>query len=81
MASRPVPQMRTPYATRSYIATYRAEGANYCPGCGQSHWIVGRISAECARCATALPLAESVHSFDSASVVVATDRRPHLHAI
>ena len=30
---------------------------NRCPGCGKSNWHVGRISAECAHCETALPLA------------------------
>ena len=29
------------------------------PGCGRTHWIIGRMSAECAFCATALPLAEA----------------------
>lgn len=28
-----------------------------CPGCGHSHWQIGRLSAECAFCGTALPLA------------------------
>jgi hypothetical protein len=32
---------------------------NHCPGCGRTHWIIGRVSAECAFCATALPLAEA----------------------
>lgn len=27
-----------------------------CPGCGLSCWHIGRTSAECARCGTALPL-------------------------
>jgi hypothetical protein len=39
-----------------YRIGYRANEANHCPGCGQSHWIVGRLTAECAHCATALPL-------------------------
>lgn len=42
-------------ATRGYVVLYRAP--QLCPGCGGSHWHVGRISAECARCHVALPLA------------------------
>ncbi len=29
---------------------------NVCPGCDKSHWHVGRSSAECAFCETALPI-------------------------
>lgn len=39
-----------------YRIVYRAREINHCPGCGRSHWIVGRLTAECAFCATALPL-------------------------
>lgn len=42
---------------RSYQPLYRERELNHCPGCGRTHWIVGRISAECAFCATALPFA------------------------
>lgn len=42
--------------TRGYFAIYRENEPNYCPGCGRSQWILGRTSAECAFCATALPL-------------------------
>lgn len=44
---------------RGYHAVYRGEEVNHCPGCGRSQWIVGRVSAECAFCATALPLIET----------------------
>ena len=81
MASQPIHQMRAPYATRSYVATYRPERANFCPGCGQSHWLVGRVSAECARCSTALPLAESVQTMAPAPVIRATARRSPLRAV
>lgn len=27
-----------------------------CPGCGRKQWLIGRIMAECAFCATALPI-------------------------
>jgi len=39
-----------------YRVAYRSQERNYCPGCGGSHWIIGRLTAECAYCATALPL-------------------------
>ena len=44
---------------RGYHAVYREHETNHCPGCGRTHWIIGRMSAECAFCATALPLAEA----------------------
>jgi hypothetical protein len=45
-------------ALRGYHAVYRSGQVNHCPGCGRSHWLVGRLSAECGFCATALPLVE-----------------------
>jgi len=36
--------------------TWNAADSNRCLGCGGSHWYVGAITAECAFCATALPL-------------------------
>jgi len=44
---------------RGYNVVYRADQVNHCPGCGRTHWYVGRISAECGFCGTALPLAEA----------------------
>ncbi|HYJ30611.1 MAG TPA: hypothetical protein VEW25_09760 [Allosphingosinicella sp.] len=41
---------------RGYHIVYRGDEANYCPGCGRTHWYIGRLMAECAFCATALPL-------------------------
>jgi hypothetical protein len=43
---------------RGYMPVYHAHEVNRCPGCGRSHWLVGRLLAECAFCATALPLSE-----------------------
>jgi hypothetical protein len=43
-------------AERGFRPIYRANETNHCPGCGRSQWIIGRITAECAFCATALPL-------------------------
>jgi hypothetical protein len=42
---------------RGYHAVYRPHQTNHCPGCGRTHWYVGRASAECGFCATALPFA------------------------
>jgi len=41
---------------RGYSILYRPNEANRCPGCGRSHWFVGRFSAECGFCAAALPM-------------------------
>lgn len=46
-------------AARGYYAAYRPHETNRCPGCGRSHWLVGRLLAECAFCSTALPLLDS----------------------
>jgi hypothetical protein len=46
-------------AARGYYAVYRPDMVNHCPGCGRSHWLVGRMLAECGFCATALPLLEA----------------------
>ncbi|WP_066514152.1 hypothetical protein [Sphingobium cloacae] len=43
---------------RGYALLYHAGESNHCPGCGQRHWIIGRMMAQCARCETALPLDE-----------------------
>ena len=42
---------------RGYRVAYHENEVNHCPGCGRTHWYVGRVSAECGFCATALPLA------------------------
>jgi len=46
-------------AKRGHHIIYRVNEANHCPGCGRSQWIVGRSTAECAFCGTAVPLAET----------------------
>ena len=48
-------------AQRGYHAVYRENAVNHCPGCGRTHWHIGRILAECGFCATALPLSASYH--------------------
>jgi hypothetical protein len=47
-------------AKRGHHIVYRANEANHCPGCGRSQWYVGRASAECGFCGTAVPLARTV---------------------
>jgi hypothetical protein len=42
-------------ATSGYRPLYRT--GLHCPSCGGGSWIVGRASAQCGHCATALPLA------------------------
>ena len=55
---------------RGYHVVYREHQTNHCPGCGRTHWLIGRISAECAFCTTALPLAEaSMRSHSSPAVI------------
>jgi hypothetical protein len=46
-------------AKRGHHIVYRANVANHCPGCGRSQWYIGRVSAECGFCGTAVPLAET----------------------
>ncbi len=46
-------------SARGYQVLFFADEINRCPGCGHSQWHVGRITAECGVCATALPLAET----------------------
>lgn len=45
-----------PIAQRGYVIHYREGESNFCPGCGRSHWYIGRQTAECAWCYTAIPL-------------------------
>jgi len=56
----PAAAKRTPFdpSARGYSAVYRSGDVNHCPGCGRSNWWVGRQLAECAFCATAIPMAE-----------------------
>lgn len=44
---------------RGFQPIYRLGETNHCPGCGRQHWIVGRLLAECAFCATAVPLMDA----------------------
>ena len=51
----PIPDSIDP-TRRGYAVGYHPGSDNFCPGCGRSHWYVGRQSAECAFCGTALAL-------------------------
>ena len=62
-------------ARRGYHAVYRENEVNHCPGCGRTHWYVGRTLAECGFCSTALPLSESFRQ--PATAVIITRSRPH----
>jgi hypothetical protein len=53
------PSFAASLAQRGHHIVYRANADNHCPGCGRSHWYIGRISAECGFCGTAVPLAEA----------------------
>jgi hypothetical protein len=44
---------------RGYQVLFRDGEVNHCPGCNGTNWYVGRVTAECGRCGTALPLAEA----------------------
>ncbi len=46
-------------SARGYQVLFRPNESNHCPGCGRAQWYVGRITAECVFCHTALPLADS----------------------
>ena len=60
-------------ANRGYHAVYREHQVNHCPGCGRTHWLIGRNSAECAFCATALPLDYSLAAPAETAVIAVND--------
>jgi len=47
-------------ARQGFVFLYHHAESNRCPGCGQAQWTIGRSTAECAFCRTALPLAAPV---------------------
>jgi len=63
-------------ARRGYQFVYRDNETNRCPGCGRTHWYIGRLLAECGFCGTAIPLAESFRQPPAA--VFITRSRPRL---
>lgn len=53
---RPVKAYGPDLAGVAWQALYYLGRENLCPGCGRSHWTVGRVTAECGFCKTVLPL-------------------------
>lgn len=45
------------FAQRGYQFMYHPGETNRCPGCGRSNWLIGRVTAQCGFCGTALALA------------------------
>ena len=60
---------------RGYHAVYHDGEVNHCPGCGRTHWLIGRLSAECAFCSTALPLKEASNHGPAPAVTFWSGRR------
>ena len=63
-------------AARGYHVVYREHEVNHCPGCGRTQWLIGRVSAECAFCTTALPLAEASMRHHARPVIIQHRNRP-----
>lgn len=59
---------------RGYHAVYREGETNHCPGCGRTHWHIGRLSAECAFCTTALPLEVASTRREAAPTIIKRGR-------
>ena len=78
----PVETRRGPFnpSLRGYHAVYRENEINHCPGCGRTHWYLGRLSAECAFCETALPLQEA-YSQGPAPAVIGWRSRQTYHEL
>ena len=58
-------------AARGHHVVYRANESNRCPGCGRAQWYIGRMTAECGFCGTAVALAEAKWSGTGAANVAA----------
>ena len=76
------PSFAAGLAQRGHHIVYRANASNHCPGGGRSHWYIGRVSAECGFCGTAIPLAEArrdevVSSAPRPTSVTSADQRQH----
>lgn len=63
---------------RGYHIVYREQETNHCPGCGHTHWYIGRAMAECAFCQTALPL-ESSNNVAGGQMIRTIRRKPVFH--
>lgn len=49
-------------SSRGYQVLFWRDQINHCPGCGRSQWHVGRITAECSYCGTALSISEATQA-------------------
>ncbi len=67
-------------AGRGYHVVYREHQVNHCPGCSRTHWLIGRMSAECAFCSTALPLAEASMRSHASTAVITHRNQQRAHA-
>ncbi len=48
--------MKTSHLNNSTNMVFRENGRNVCPWCSREHWLMGRVTAECANCGYAIPL-------------------------
>ena len=62
---RATPSFAATLAQRGHHVVYRSNSTNHCPGCGRSQWYIGRVTAECGFCGTAVPLAEARSDYRS----------------
>jgi hypothetical protein len=49
-------------SSRGYQVLFWRDQVNHCPGCGKSAWHVGRLTAECGFCGTALSINDATRS-------------------
>jgi hypothetical protein len=70
LALKEAPIARKPFRPeeRGYHNAYREGEVNYCPGCGRTHWLIGRILAECANCGTAKPLSGESWGYGTSAI-------------
>lgn len=54
--SEPIAGRQFSHGAGGFKFVYHDGEPNRCPGCGRRQWFVGRVTAECAFCETALPL-------------------------
>ena len=66
-------------SARGHHVVYRVNESNRCPGCGRAQWYVGRVTAECGFCGTAVVLAEAkwAGAFTDAPEKEGDERRQH----
>lgn len=75
---RAAPSFAAQLSQRGHHIVYRANESNHCPGCGRSHWYIGRVSAECGFCGTAVPLAEASRQEGGSSVRTTSSERKRI---